>query len=462
MRLLLCLCLWAASAAAQDFDLVIAGGRVIDPESKLDAVRHIGIRGGKVTVVSETPLAGRARIDAAGLVVAPGFIDLHSHGQTDENYRAKAMDGVTTALELEAGTGHIDRWYNERAGKALIHYGATAGHIPARIAVMRDPGTFLPRADGAHRAASDEQIAEMRRRLEAGLARGALGVGFGLGYTPAATRWEILEMFRAAARFRAPCFVHLRETGDRAVEALQEVIAASAITGAPAHVVHLTSMGLRSTPRLLQMIGEARGRGLDITTEMYPYAAAMTEIESALLDEGWQQKLGIDYGALQWVATGERLTAQSFARYRKDGGMVIMHMIPPEVVETAMASPLTMIASDGILTGGKGHPRGAGSFARVLGRYVRENQTLTLMEAVNKMSLAPARRLNLRDKGRIRPGADADLVVFDPARVRDLADYQHPARHSEGFRYVLVKGTAVVREGRLAEGIYPGEGLRTQ
>ena len=200
----------------------------------------------------------------------------------------------------------------------------------------------------------------MKRRLEAGLQSGSVGVGFGISYTPAASRWEILEMFRVAARFGAPCFVHIRSTGGQNVEALEEVIAAAAITGAPLHVVHITSVGLTQTPKLLQMMTEARSRGIDVTTEMYPYTAAMTELESAIFDGEWQKGLGIGYGDIQWVETGERLTAESFARYRKQGGGVIMHMIPPAVVDGAIRNPLTMIASDGIMQNGKGHPRGCG------------------------------------------------------------------------------------------------------
>src|SRR6266545_5973520 len=210
MRRLVLLCLLALTAAAQPYDLVIRGGRLLDPESKLDGIRDIGINGGKIHAVSSGQLQGRAVLDATGLVVAPGFIDLHSHGQDDENYRAKAMDGVTTALELEVGVGAIDEWYAAREHKALVNFGATIGHIPVRIALLHDPGGFLPTGDAAHLSASEEQITGMRQRIESGLKSGAVGVGFGLGYTPAATRWEILEMFRLAARFRATCFVHMR------------------------------------------------------------------------------------------------------------------------------------------------------------------------------------------------------------------------------------------------------------
>ena len=361
--------------SAQQYDLVVRNGRVIDPESGLDAVRNLGISGGKIPAVSAAPLEGRAIIDASGLVVAPGFIDLHSHGQDAENYRYKAMDGVTTALEMEVGVADVDAWYDHRKYQALINYGASAGHIPVRMRVMHDPGGFLPTGDAAHRAATDAEIAEIRRQIEYGLSRGALGVGLGMQYTPAASREEALDMFRAAAQVHAAFFVHLRSAGDQSVAALEEVLAASELTGAPVHVAHIASSGLRATPRLLQMIAEARTRNLDVTTEMYPYTAAMSAVESALLDPGWQSVLGIGYHDLQWADTGERLTAESFARYRRAGGGVILHVIPASALEAALASPLVMFASDGGLSNGKGHPRSSGTFARVLGHYVRETRT---------------------------------------------------------------------------------------
>lgn len=464
----LSLCCWFAAAvslwAQQPYDLVIAGGRVIDPESKLDAVRNIGIRAGKIAAIRSTALAGKQTIDAAGLVVAPGFIDLHAHGQDNENHRYQARDGVTTALELEIGTFDVDGWYRAREGKRLINSGVTVGHPPARIRVMKDPSpTLVPTGEGARRAATEEEITLMKAGIERGLQQGALGLGFGIQYTPGASRWEVLEMFRVAGRFKVPVFVHVRHMGDTepdAMNALEEVIADAVVTGAPLHVVHITSSGLKQTPKLLQTIGEAKARGIDITTECYPYEAAMTELQSAMFDPGWQKVLGIDVDRVEWALTGERLTPATFTRYRKQGGMVIMHMIPAQVATMAVASPLTMIASDGIIANGKGHPRGAGTYARVLGRYVREQKSLTLMDALAKMTLRPAERVGLTAKGRLKVGADADITVFDPARVIDNATFKEPTLASTGIEHVVVNGTPVVTRGALVDGVMPGKAVR--
>jgi N-acyl-D-aspartate/D-glutamate deacylase len=458
-----------ASGRQVTYDVVISGGRVIDPESGLDAIRSIGIAAGKVAEISSTSLKGVQTVDASGLVVSPGFIDLHSHGQDEENYAFKAMDGVTTALELEVGTAKVADWYKARQGQSRTNFGISSGHIPARIEVTGDTGTFLPRDEAVKRVLTPVEQQKLSRIILKGLDEGAIGVGLGIAYVPAATRAEILEVFRLAASKKVTCFVHLRSHGaiepGGAIDATKEALDAARETGASLHIVHMTSTGLSVTPRMHEMILEARRQGLDVTTEAYPYTAAMTGIETAIFGEGWQQKMGIGYNALQWVATGERLTADSFAKYRKQGGMVVIHSIPESATDLAIRHPQVMIASDGILTGGKGHPRGAGTFARVLGRYVREKNAISLMEAIRKMSLMPSERLApavpaMKTKGRIRAGADADLVLFDPSRVIDKATFENPAQYSEGFVHVLVGGDFVVRSGKLVEGARPGKAIR--
>jgi N-acyl-D-aspartate/D-glutamate deacylase len=459
------------AAAADDFyDLVIANGRVMDPQSGLDAVRNVGLRAGRIAAISAEPIQGRRTIDAQGLVVAPGFIDLHEHGQQPENYRFQAHDGVTTSLELEAGTADVAAWYAQREGKSLINFGVSVGHIPTRMKVMKDPGSWLPTGDAAHRAATDAELAQIGQRIEAGLKQGALAVGMGINYTAAATRTEVVDVFRVAARHGAPVHVHLRYAGDQppqnARAALEEVLAASGETKAPLHVVHVSSMGLRDTPQLLAMLRAARARGTDVTTECYPYVAGSTGLESALFDPGWQERMRISYGDLQWVKTGERLTAQTFERYRKEGGQVVIFMIPESVVRLAVADPMVMIASDGMPAAGASvHPRGQGTFSRVLGKYVRKEKALDLMTALRKMTLMPAQRLEQRapafkTKGRIELGADADLTVFDANRVIDAATFEKPLQYSEGIRFVLVDGVAVVSDGKLADGVFPGRAAR--
>jgi N-acyl-D-aspartate/D-glutamate deacylase len=456
--------------AAQTYDVVLQRGRVLDPESGLDAVRSVGITGRKIAAISNRPLRGKIEVDAAGLVVAPGFIDLHSHGQTPENYRYKAMDGVTTALELEVGVSPVSEWYVAREGKALVNFGASAGHIPARMAVMKDTGDFLPRDAAMNRRATLEEQKAITAAVQKGLDEGALGMGLGLAYTPTATHEEILDLFYLAAKWKRPVFVHMRDAGSAVpgiFEGLQEVIGDAAVSGASLHIVHINSMAQKKTPEALHMIEGVRARGLDVTTEAYPYIAGASRLESALFEPGWQEKLGGSYSELLWVATGERLTAESFERYRKQGGRVVIFMNTEEMVRIAIANPLVMIASDGGLANGQGHPRSAGTYARVLGKYVREEKALSLMDAIRKSSLMPAQRLEsmspqMRQKGRLKVGADADISVFDPLRVIDKATFENPAQYSEGFRHVMVEGTFVVRDGKLQEGVAPGQAVRAR
>jgi N-acyl-D-aspartate/D-glutamate deacylase len=465
---------WGTLLAAEDgaapFDVVILHGRVMDPETNLDAIRNVGISGGKIREISQKELRGKETIEARGLVVAPGFIDLHEHGQEPRNYQFQARDGVTTSLELEAGTDDVDKWYAERAEKALINFGVSVGHIPVRMRVMNDPGTWLPTGDAAHREATAAELRLIHEGIERGLQRGALAVGMGINYTAAATHDEILDVFRIAAAANASVHVHLRHAGLKepttGLVGLQEVIADAAASGGPLHVVHITSMGLRTTPTLIAVIKGARARGLDVTTECYPYTAGSTALESAIFDEGWQERQGITYKDVQWTKTGERLTAETFEKYRKEGGVVVVFSIPEGAARAAVSDPLVMIASDGMpITGGKVHPRGQGTFSRVLGHYVREEKALDLMTALRKMSLMPAQRLEkrapmFREKGRIHVGADADITVFNPETVKDKATFDEPLQYSEGIPFVLVNGVAVVKNGQLVDGVFPGRAGR--
>ena len=455
---------------AQQFDVVVEGGRIMDPETRLDAVRNVGIRDGKIASISTSPLAGKHVIDAKGLVVAPGFIDLHQHGQDLASERVKAFDGVTTALEMEIGVPDVERFLRAKAGHSIIHYGTTASHVAARSLIFGSPlpeGTILPKSGPAtDQQATPEQIAKIQQRLRDQIDAGALGVGMGIAYVPGATRLEIIDMFRVAAERKLPVYTHMRSAGHvepgSAIESTEEVIGAAAISGAPLHIVHLNSTCLMDSVECLSLIEGARAHGIDVTTEAYPYIAGMTAINSAVFNPGWQQKLGISYDSLVIPNTGEHLTKERFDELHNSTKeqWVIIYGNTQEMIDKIIPNPLIMIASDGAV----GHPRNAGTYSRVLAEYVREKKSLTLMDALGKMTLMPAEMLErstpeARHKGRLEEGADADLVVFDPQTIRDRSTFEKPMQPSVGVRDLLVAGTPVIEDGKMVEGAFPGKAI---
>ena len=450
----------AQDAAATVYDRVILGGRVMDPASGLDAGRNIGLLDGRIAVITTRALQGRDTIDARGLIVAPGFIDIHAHGQTPETYRFQSLDGVTTSLELELGTSDVAAWYRERSAGERINHGVSIGHIKVRMQVMRDSGMVMPVSDGAYRPASRQQLNEIVERIKVGLREGAVSIGAGFPYTPAATRDELLAVFRVAATTKTPVHVHIRPW----VSGLREALSLAGETNASLHVVHINSAGHAETPMMLEMIRTARARGRDVTTEAYPYPAGMTEIQSATIQDTYGSAPD-RLAELEWPPTGERLNRDSFERYSRTGGPVVVHSNTEQMVATAITSPLTIIASDAYWQGSSGHPRTTGTFSRVLGRYAREANSLSLMEAIRKMTLMPAQRLEarvpaMRHKGRLRVGADADITIFDAATVIDRSTYREPSLSPVGIHHVIVHGVSVVANARAVEGVAPGKPVR--
>ncbi|WP_255265979.1 amidohydrolase family protein [Sphingopyxis terrae] len=468
----------AASQAGPVHDIVYTGARAIDPETGLDAVRNIAVDGDRIAAVSEAPLKGRRVIDARGLVAAPGFIDIHSHATTRDAARYQAKDGVTTRLELEIGTWPVPTWYEAKRGRELLNYGTSAGHTALRyfiqkgegdagLAALRDPMEKFD-ANEADAPLSNAAAKRLDALLEQGVREGAIGIGSGTQYAPGITRREMLDVTAVAAKTATCLFTHIRygslvEPGS-ALEAVQESIANAAVTGACVHVAHINSMAMRDAPFMTALIRDARARGVDITTETYPWGGSVDAVRSHFFDPGWEQRWGVGVGDLQSRSTGRRLTQAEFDALRAGTGDdgVIMHMNSEATIAALLQNPSVLVASDGgRIEGPNGHPRSAGTFARLLGHYVREARTLDLAEALRKITLMPAQRLQafvpaMKRKGRLQPGMDADIVLFDPRTVGTRATYGDAAHYSDGFRYVMVNGVLIVDDGALVERVNPG------
>jgi Amidohydrolase family len=280
-----------------------------------------------------------------------------------------------------------------------------------------------------------------------------------IGYIPNSKPGEMFSVFQLAGEMNTLIFTHVRQAN---ILSIQEVIANAVLTGAPLHIVHVNSMALGQIQLALDMIQDANKKGFDISTELYPYTAGSTLIQSAIFNEGWQEEKGISYNDLQWVQTGERLTRETFDSYRKTGGAVILHVMKPEWIKTGVAAQGVMIASDGMPYAKLAHPRTAGTFSRVLGKFVREDKVLSLSEAIAKITLLPARRLEsiapmMHYKGRLQVGADADITVFNPNTVADKASFEEGLEFSAGIEYVLVNGTFVIKKGKTVTGVLPGQ-----
>ena len=460
------------------YDIVLVGGRVIDPETKLDAIKNVGISNNRITEISSQPLKGKEVINVAGLVVAPGFIDMHAHGRTNKEQEFQLHDGLTTALELEWGIEFLGQWYETRKSKALINFGASVCWPFERFRAI---GNYKKEEDELYKTIingqsgfetllnnikpssnlplTQIQIDKTLENIKQSLAEGGIGIGTPLAYVPGSKQDEVFQIFKLAASKQALVYTHVREGGIMAVE---EVIADAMLTGAPLHIVHMNSSTLGQITLGIEMVQTAQQKGFSITTELYPYPAGSTALQSAVFDEGWQQRLGISYGDLQWVETGERLKKETFDSYRKSGGIVIIYSMKPEWIKAGIASTGTIIASDGMPYAPKAHPRTAGTFSRLLGKYVREEKVVGLPEAIEKITLLPAKRLEvmapmMRYKGRIQIGADADITIFNPNTVIDKATFDKGLAFSEGIEYVIVNGVIVLRNGKTVENIFPGQ-----
>jgi N-acyl-D-aspartate/D-glutamate deacylase len=487
-----CAAVSGAAEGKRGYDLVLRGGRVIDPETGLDGIRNVGVAGGRIAAISEQQLHGEVEIDATSLVVAPGFIDLHSHSPTPLGQFYQVMDGVTTALELEAGAFPVAEFGRLLRERALINYGASAGYGSIRLEVkigirqphlLTDPpkpiglrgywtairSLFTTPAEVTEEIATADERGRLRAKLEEGLDQGGIGIGLPLDYMSEGIDGEEARMvFEVAGGRQVPLFIHLRRGVDGDPSGLREALSLARETRAPLHVCHIQHNAMRNTGLFLEEIAEAQAEGFDVTTELLPYNAGSALISSAVFGRDWRTVFDIDYEDVEWAATGERFDEAMWNEYREKHpeGQVIHHYVDEAWTRRALVEPGVIVVSDllpMIDEESKVAPHN-GAFAKVLGRYVREEQLLDLGTAVEKLTLLPARRLEaaapvFRRKGRLQVGVDADITVFDPATVIDRATYADPYQTSAGIVHVIVNGVPVVRDGALLPGVHPGRAL---
>jgi N-acyl-D-aspartate/D-glutamate deacylase len=433
-------------AATHTFDLVVRGGRVIDPDSGYDAVADVGIDGGTVTAIG-TGLRGTTALDANGLVVAPGFIDILSYEPNEYGIWFKVADGVTTNLGLHG--------LRSRAADFFSVWGSDAKRPPTNYGgAFSHPWTREQLGLGVDDAPTADQIDQMIAICDEDLRAGYLAVDFEPEYVPGTTFDEIKALTEVAKDHGVPATFHARYSDDVSpgtnAEALAEVLRVARETGARVHVEHIISTGGTYTMKQsLATLEAARADGVEVTACTYPYDYWATYLASARFNDGWQDRFHITYKDLAIVGTGERLNASTFAKYQQKNSLTAAFAIPEDDVREALRADWVMLGSDAILEpGDRNHPRSTGCFARTMGRYARDDGVLSLPAAIAKATILPAKLLErgapaMGKKGRVQIGADADLTVFDPDTIIDRSTIEAPGVESEGVRYVVIGGEVV-------------------
>lgn len=462
------------------YDTVILGGRVMDPETLTDRVANVGIRKGQIALITDNAIRGKVIIDAKGLVVAPGFIDIHSHTPTRLGEHLSVLDGITTQLDLEAGAYPPTRYGYQYRGGAQLHYGSSVGHFAIRGLVMEgssqsyffdETGFITLGGDMWRKTATSAQVKEMRRHLRSGLEMGGLGIGVLLDYmTEAVSESELSMIFATAAEYNKPVYVHVRRGMPGDPTGLDEIIALAESHRVATLICHITHSAMGGIEEWLAKIDAANARGARITTETLSYLAGGTSIAAdVFVNRDWRAIFDIDYEDVQWVPTGEWLDEERFLRYQRDypTSSINHHYVKEDWLLKALTWPGMMVSTDALPAFDidvKTNPNIAGTYAQFLGRYVRELKVMPLMEGLRRITLLPAQWMALASsdfakKGRIQVGADADIVIFDAENISPQAQYGDPYKTSLGIHHVLVGGRSVVTRGEQVEGRYPGKHL---
>jgi Amidohydrolase family len=495
-----------AEGACMANSVLLRGGRVCDPGTGLDTVTDLLVVDGVVASVGpdiETPDA--SVVDVSGLVVGPGFVDLHSHVHSVAGQWLQAMDGVTTSLDLEAGLTPIARAYDEaaRVGRPL-NYGFSASWASVRALVLLglEPDasllTILKLVGNPEwqRSSSPRERARWLAMLETELADGALGIGVLMGYAPRTEPAEFLALARIAATAGVPTYTHVRDLVEvdptTPIDGAEELAIAAAETGAAMHQCHVNSSSGRHVDRVLALIDRTRADGARLTVEAYPYGAGATAVGAYFLDPERLPLRGMQPSDLVLVATGERIAdAERLRDIRRTdpGAECILEFLDERredqlaLLRRAFEFPDSIVASDAmpliwpdgsrdtndwpLPTGGRTHPRTAGTFTKTLRMMVRESATWSWLEAFRRCSYLPSRVIEAAApvagrKGHLSTGADGDIVVLDPRAVTDTATYLDPTRPANGIVHLLVNGTFVVRDGSLLPEARPGRPVRGQ
>lgn len=491
-------------------DLVIRGGRVIDPETGHDAIADVALSQGRIAAIGPDLGPAGDTLDASGQIVAPGFVDLHAHGQSLPADRMQAFDGVTTALELEVGALPVAGWYDAQSRRPrLLNHGTTAAWLFARKAAMidlqHDPGesalTTMGRGADDPRwsrdTASPAQVSDIVARLRQGIAEGGLGIGIPYAYAPGAGVKEMSLVCDLAAEADTPTFTHVAQKSNidpkSSIEAYVLLIGLAGATGAHMHICHLNSTSLQDIERATELIRRAQDQGLKVTTEAYPYGTGSTVVSADFFKSpDFVARTGTDFGDVELVATHRRFTDQadlSRQAARDPSALVLWHYLDTEsnprhqtYLDMSVMLPGGAIASDAmpwsqpdgsIYDGDEwplgpdktSHPRSSGTFTRFLRQWVRERQVLPWSDAIAKCTLIPTQIVEtcapaFRRKGRLQPGCDADVTVFDPQTVGERATFAQMNLAAQGMRHVVVGGSPIIREGALVAGATPGRPIR--